>query len=147
MTGWRVAAAPVAAPRYEPLDTCFAQPPEDLNLDLDMDCGFVTVPESRSGKSDREVKLGFTRFSSGKGADSSPLFMLAGGPGQTQVSPQFFSMFQPELLGGILAERDVVLVEQRARKALGGEDQPRRKLPLGLSAGRIAGLHVARLVG
>ena len=39
--------------------------------------------------------------------------MLAGGPGQAQVSPLFFSLFQPELLGGILAERDIVLVEQR----------------------------------
>ena len=29
--------------------------------------------------------------------------MLAGGPGQAEVSPQFFSLFQPELLGGILA--------------------------------------------
>lgn len=73
-----------ALPRYEPLDECFAQPPEDLTIDLDMDCGYVVVPESRSGESDRPVKLGFTRFNSGKGAENSPLFMLAGGPGQAR---------------------------------------------------------------
>jgi D-alanyl-D-alanine carboxypeptidase len=106
-------AAPAAASRHEPLDKCFAQPPEGLDVDLDMDCGYVTVPESRSGASDREVKLGFTRFNSGKGTASSPLFMLAGGPGQTQISPEFFSMFQAELLGGILNKRDIVIIEQR----------------------------------
>ena len=106
-------AAPAAAPRYEPLDDCFAQPQEGFNLDLDPDCGYVVVPESRSGASEREVKLGFTRLNSGKGAANSPLFMLAGGPGQAQAAPLFFTVFQPELLGGILAERDIVLVEQR----------------------------------
>ena len=78
-----------------------------------MDCGYVVVPESRTGASDREVKLGFTRLNSGKGTAGSPLFMLAGGPGQTQISPEFFSMFQTELLGGILDKRDIVIVEQR----------------------------------
>jgi D-alanyl-D-alanine carboxypeptidase len=39
-----------ALPRFEPLDECFAQPPADLPVDLDMDCGYVVVPESRSGK-------------------------------------------------------------------------------------------------
>ena len=32
-------------PRYEPLEECFAQPPEGLNVDLNMDCGYVVVPE------------------------------------------------------------------------------------------------------
>jgi hypothetical protein len=82
-------------PRYEPLDECFAQPPAGLNVALDMDCGYVVVPESRDGQSDREVKLGVTRLSSGKGTANSPLFMLAGGPGQTQISPAFSACFRP----------------------------------------------------
>ncbi len=123
-------AAQAAAPRYEPLEECFAQPPEGLNVDLDMDCGYVVAPESRSGASDREVKLGFTRFNSGKGAESSPLFMLAGGPGQTQISPEFFSLFQPELLGGILAARDIVIVEQRGTE----HTDPFLNCPEGLTA-------------
>ena len=38
-------AAQAEPPRYEPLEECFAQPPEGLNVDLDMDCGYVVVPE------------------------------------------------------------------------------------------------------
>jgi D-alanyl-D-alanine carboxypeptidase len=106
-------AAPTALPRFEPLEECFAQPPDDLDVELDIDCGYVVAPESRNGDSDREVKLGITRLNSGQGTANSPLFMLAGGPGQTEASPEFFRLFQPELLGGILAERDIVLVEQR----------------------------------
>ena len=72
------------------------------------------MPELRSGASDGEVKLGFTRLNSGEGAEKTPPRPCwPGGPGQAQISPQFFSLFQPELLGGILAERDIVLVEQR----------------------------------
>lgn len=103
----------VAPPRYEPLAECFAQPPEGLNVDLDLDCGYVVVPESRSGASDGEVKLGFTRINSGQGTANSPLVMLLGGPGQAQASPDYFKVFQPEMLGGILAARDIILVEQR----------------------------------
>ena len=73
----------------------------------------MVAPESRSGDSDREVKLGVTRINSGQGTANSPLFMLAGGPGQAQINPEFFSLLQTELLGGILDARDIVVVEQR----------------------------------
>jgi D-alanyl-D-alanine carboxypeptidase len=106
-------AGQVALPRFEPLDECFAQPPADLPVDLDLDCGYVVVPEARSGNSSREVKLGVTRINSGQGSANSPLFMLAGGPGQAQIDPGFFSLLQTDLLGGILASRDIVVVEQR----------------------------------
>ncbi len=100
-------------PRFEPLEKCFAQPPDDLEVKYKMDCGYVVVPESRNSESRRELKLGITRLSSGQGTAKSPLFMLGGGPGQTQISPDFFRLFQTELLGGILQARDVVIIEQR----------------------------------
>jgi hypothetical protein len=78
-----------------------------------MDCGYVVVPEARSGDSSREVKLGITRLNSGQGTASSPLFMLAGGPGGVEISPEYLRLFQPELLGGILEARDIVVVKQR----------------------------------
>ncbi|MCB0234469.1 MAG: beta-lactamase family protein, partial [Anaerolineae bacterium] len=106
-------AGQAALPRFEPLDDCFAQLPEDADFTLDMDCGHVVVPELHSDESSREVKLGITRLNSGQGTANSPLFMLAGGPGQTQVSSGFLRVFNPELLGGVLKERDIVLVEQR----------------------------------
>ena len=102
-----------ALPRFEPLDQCFVAPPADLNLDLAMDCGYVVVPEFYHAESSRELKLGITRLSSGVGAAASPLFMLAGGPGQTQIKPDLYNLFKPELLGNVLTARDIVLVEQR----------------------------------
>ena len=112
-TGQTDQTGQVALPRFEPLDECFAEPPADLPVDFDLDCGYVVVPESRSGDSSREVKLGVTRINSGQGTTNSPLFMLAGGPGQAEINPGFFSLLQTELLGGILESRDIVVVEQR----------------------------------
>lgn len=102
-----------ALPRLDPLEECFVQPPDDLDVELDIDCGYVVVPESRAGDSDREIKLGFTRLNSGQGTAAAPLFMLAGGPGQTHINPLYFGLFQDPLLGGILQSRDIVILEQR----------------------------------
>jgi CubicO group peptidase (beta-lactamase class C family)/pimeloyl-ACP methyl ester carboxylesterase len=113
LTGQSEQTGQGALPRFEPLDECFAQQPDDLAVKFDIDCGYVVVPESRSGASDGEVKLGFTRLNSGQGTANSPLLMLYGGPGQAVVSPEVFNLFQSELLGGILAARDIILVEQR----------------------------------
>lgn len=105
--------ATAALPRFEPLDPCFVLPPAELKLDFNIDCGYVVVPEFYHNASSRELKLGITRLSSGVGTAASPLFMLAGGPGQTEITADFYRLFQPELLGNVLTTRDVVIVEQR----------------------------------
>ena len=69
----------------------------------------AVVPETRAGDSAREIKLGITRLNSGQGRAKAPLFMLAGGPGQAEINPQRFGLFQPELLGGILAEGEITV--------------------------------------
>jgi pimeloyl-ACP methyl ester carboxylesterase/heat shock protein HslJ len=102
-----------ALPRFEPVDQCFVALPADLNLDLAMDCGYVVVPEFYHGESSRELKLGITRLNSGQGTRAAPLFMFAGGPGQTHIKPAIYSLFQPELLGNVLTARDIVIIEQR----------------------------------
>ncbi len=114
-TGESVASASGAAesPRFERLDKCFAQLPEDVDVQYDMDCGYVVVPEFHGGQSTRELRLGITRLKARDGTVGSPLFMLAGGPGHTEVSPDYLRLFQPALLGGILQSRDIVLIEQR----------------------------------
>jgi pimeloyl-ACP methyl ester carboxylesterase len=76
----------------------------------------VVVPEFYHQASSRELKLGFMRFNSGKGAAVSPLFMLLGGPGQSYSDPAIFLLFQPEMLGKILETRDVILLDQRGTK-------------------------------
>jgi pimeloyl-ACP methyl ester carboxylesterase len=114
-TNTRIAAVDTE-PRFEPIEQCFAQPPAELELGLDMECGYVVVPEARNGHHDRMVKLGVMRLSSGHGTDHTPLFMLAGGPGQTQITTEMLQLFQPQLLGKVLETRDVVLVEQRGTR-------------------------------
>lgn len=100
-------------PRFEPADECFAQLPDELAGTMDLDCGYVVVPEFHHGTSSRELKLGITRLNSSAETPQSPLFMLSGGPGQTNISPDLYRLFQPELLGGILQTRDIVIVEQQ----------------------------------
>ena len=100
-------------PRFEPLDKCFVDPPQDLEIDLDVDCGYVVVPEFYHAASSRELKLGITRLNAQMETGKAPLFMFAGGPGQAHVQSAIYSLFQPELLGNVLLERDIVLVEQR----------------------------------
>ena len=103
-------------PRFEPLDDCFAAPPEDVEGSFDVDCGYVVVPEFHQQESDRELKLGIMRFNSGEGESQSPLFILAGGPGQSLIGPIAFSLMQPGLLGDILQTHDVVFIDQRGVK-------------------------------
>jgi pimeloyl-ACP methyl ester carboxylesterase/heat shock protein HslJ len=106
-------AATDSALRVEPLAECFAQPPDDLDVTYEIDCGYVVVPASADDANSPELKLGFTRLSSGQGSTRVPLFMLAGGPGGTNISPDKYRLFQSELLGGVLNQRDIVILEQR----------------------------------
>ena len=101
-------------PRLELLDECFVTTPEDLGVEVD--CGYVVVPEFYYGESNREIKLGFTRLNSGKGTAVSPLFKYAGGPGQANITTDSFALLQPDILGKILETRDIVFVEQRGTK-------------------------------
>jgi pimeloyl-ACP methyl ester carboxylesterase len=109
--------APLASasdlPRVERLHHCFAEPPKELSIKFNLDCGYVIVPEFHHAQSTRELKLGFMRINSGKGKDASPLFMLSGGPGQSYINSETFLLFQAPLLGRILESRDIVLLDQR----------------------------------
>ena len=102
-------------PRFEPAE-CFVQPPADLGFEVNMDCGYVVVPEFYNGESTRELKIGITRFNSGNGTSVTPLFKLAGGPGAENISSGSFALLQPELLGKVLEQRDIVFIEQRGTK-------------------------------
>jgi pimeloyl-ACP methyl ester carboxylesterase len=100
-------------PRLEPLAECFVPVPEGTDLAADMDCGYVVVPRSRTGDPGRVIKVAYTRFSTGVGNAASPLFMLAGGPGETNMKPGKFLELGEDQLGPILETRDIVFLEQR----------------------------------
>ena len=105
-----------AIPGFEPLQQCFAELPAEVNPEIGTDCGYVTVPETRGSDDSRIIKLGVLRLKSRQGANRSPLFMLAGGPGQTAISEDKLILLRPELLGQVLQDRDIVLMEQRGTR-------------------------------
>ncbi len=100
-------------PVVEPIETCFLEIPADVTRTRGADCGFVVVPESRSG-GDGTARLAYMRLNALTPSDAAPLFMLAGGPGQALTGdPGIMLLFQDQLLGPVLETRDVVLMEQR----------------------------------
>jgi pimeloyl-ACP methyl ester carboxylesterase len=100
-------------PVVEPIETCFLEIPAEVSGTRGADCGFVVVPQSRSGGAGT-ARLAYMRLNAGTRSDAAPLFMLAGGPGQAITGdPAILALFRPELLGPILETRDVVLMEQR----------------------------------
>lgn len=100
-------------PRVEAAPECFVQAPDTLAANGGMDCGYVVVPQNRANGPDGEARLAYLRIRSAGEAVQPPLFMLAGGPGQTLIKDDMLLLFQPQLLGPALANRDVVLMEQR----------------------------------
>ena len=79
------------------------------------DCGYVTVPESRTGGSDKQIKLAVVRVKSTNQKPGAPLVLGTGGPGapglgtvQGSAGPGFLKTYAP-----ILQDRDFVLFSQR----------------------------------
>ena len=74
-------------------------------------CGTLSVPEDRSNPSGRQIHLNIAVFPAiNREPKPDPLFLLAGGPGQSAVEAF------PVMLGllfNIHQERDIVLVDQR----------------------------------
>ncbi len=100
-------------PRVDALNKCFIPLPANLAPQGGTDCGYVVVRENRSKESAHEVRLAYMRLRAVAASGAPPLFMLAGGPGQTIIQDANLQLFQPGLLGDVLQDRDVVLLEQR----------------------------------
>lgn len=101
-------------PRVETTTGCFVQVPDAMAPSGGTDCGYVVVAQSRSGDvPGGEVRLAYMRIRAVGEATREPLFMLAGGPGKSIVTDDTLLLFRPELLGPVLATRDIVLMEQR----------------------------------
>ena len=100
-------------PRVVELPECYVELPETIAENSGADCGYVTVPENRSGDTDAKIDLAYMRIRAADPIGAPPLFMLAGGPGNTMIQEGTLLLFQPELIGPVLRNRDVVLLEQR----------------------------------
>ena len=89
---------------------------------VDAQCGTLTVPEDRANPDGRQIDLNIAVIPAIKrSSQPDPLFMLAGGPGQSAVEA-FPVMIR--LINQIHEDRDIVLVDQRGT----GESKPLRLL-------------------
>ena len=79
-------------------------------------CGYVTVSEERARPSEATIRLAVAvvHSASDDPADD-PLFMLAGGPGESALT-SFVQLLAVPGMDAFWAERDVVLVEQRGTR-------------------------------
>jgi pimeloyl-ACP methyl ester carboxylesterase len=87
-------------------------------------CGSLFVPENRSIPQGRQIELYIVVIPAiSRNPEPDPLFLLAGGPGQSAV--EAFQSFATSMLG-IYETRDIVLVDQRGT----GKSNPLRCLAL-----------------
>ena len=97
----------------ERVEECFAKPPDGVAPNAGVDCGYVAVPQSRSGGPDGTIQLAFMRIRGAEKTGAPPLFILGGGPGQSVIADDMLLLFQEPFIGSVLARHDVVLLEQR----------------------------------
>jgi pimeloyl-ACP methyl ester carboxylesterase len=73
-------------------------------------CGTVAVPEDRSRPGGRTIPLAFVVVPAERAAAADPIFLIAGGPGQsaTQFMPQMLPY-----LRSVAPDRDLVFLDQR----------------------------------
>jgi len=90
--------------------------PFEVDSPVDVDCGTLTVPESRTGESDAlvEIAVAVLRTPSADPA-ADPVVYLNGGPGGVSLDQHWFWVTDPGEWRGhpILAQRDLILVDQR----------------------------------
>lgn len=102
------------------LEDCALVTPNGMQVDAR--CGTLTVPEDRANPAGRQVDLHIAVIPAIKRSpEPDPLFLLAGGPGQSAV--EAFPAMIP-LMFLIHQERDIVLVDQRGT----GQSNPLRCL-------------------
>lgn len=106
-----------------------------------LDCGFLSVAESRQAPASRTIDLAVTIVRSpNRAKQPDPVLFLAGGPGQPALP---LVALAPEVFSEILATRDMIFVDQRgtgySRPALNCAPQPgapaRFMLPFGTAVG------------
>ncbi len=108
-------------PSYEIVEKCFAE----VDLDLEHECGYVTVPEFYDGRNDRTLRLAVYRiFANGDGEAGAPIFFVDGGPGASMTGMMTvnngnlkLNLESPDDRGtpvlDMLAKHDLVMVSQR----------------------------------
>lgn len=81
-------------------------------IKISCDRGSIKVPELRQSPNSKKIKLSYVRLNSFSDRPKSPIFFLAGGPGN-DASSQAEHPFYLEHWAPFLESRDVILIDQR----------------------------------
>lgn len=113
---FRSTLSPVAAQEggsavFEPA-ACMFEVPDGVVEGQDVECGYLTVPEFHAQPDGNTIRLAVVIIRSTSGSTETPLVMAQGGPGGSTID-----LFAELMLGnfgaGVLAQRDVILFDQR----------------------------------
>lgn len=88
--------------------------PMDVEVEIDVDCGVLTVPESRTGLSEATIDLAVAVLRT-PAADpqDDPVVFLQGGPGGVSLAEHWSWQAEDWPDHPLLAQRDLILVDQR----------------------------------
>lgn len=96
---------------------CAFDLPENAVEGRDIECGYVVAPEFHGQAGSTTIRLAVAILpSTSLFPAADPLFMAQGGPGGSTLSYFVSEMTATELGRAFLAERDIVLVEQRGTR-------------------------------
>ncbi|PJF39351.1 MAG: transporter, partial [Phototrophicales bacterium] len=96
---------------------CVVEVPEGAVEGRDIICGYVNVPEFYDRQSTNTLRLAVAILPSISSEPApDPLFMAQGGPGGSTLTYFVSAMTATELGQAFLAERDIVLIEQRGTR-------------------------------
>jgi pimeloyl-ACP methyl ester carboxylesterase len=107
------------------------------------ECGRLTVPLDRSAQLSGTVTLAVQRLRA-KAAKDPPLFLLAGGPGQS-ATRAFPNDAVRSILGRVVRQRDVVVFDQRGTGSSGALSCPTLQRSIASDLGELAGQCAALL--
>ncbi len=102
--------SPLPTVSYSPYTntaTCSFEVPQDAKVN----CGYVVVPEDRTGDPNHTIKLAYAVFHSTNETPAEPVVFLQGGPGAGAI--QLSAEAYPYLVQPFLAEHDFVVFDQR----------------------------------
>ncbi|HXF61902.1 MAG TPA: alpha/beta fold hydrolase, partial [Caldilineaceae bacterium] len=96
-------------PQIEEAD-CFVEPPQDIGIIEEVECGYLVVPERRDVPTEQTVRVAYMRYRTAAEDAGEPVVYLAGGPGDSGILNVAEGSW---LITILLLTRDVITFDQR----------------------------------
>lgn len=106
------ASAQEIVPRFEPSECLFTLPQGQVDGET-VQCGFLSVPESRADPNSPTIKLAVAIFKSTSPAPQEPVIRLDGGPGGHSLQSAGEYLFFLQSSQSLIERGDLILLDQR----------------------------------